>query len=189
MHQPLDHSDEIPCQSSGELSQDNCHRSIYPEFCAHNDNLADHFSGLQSRTTYTSPSEYGFLDSIQLLSLPAENAKLLESKECFNLPPPAALDQFIRLYFERVHPLVPVLDEAHFWSIYRNHEPTDSKISLFVFQALLFASSAVSLISYRVLGRPLRLKSSNSLCLWPHCLNVGSWTGEMQGNSYTKERR
>ncbi|KAJ5365524.1 Transcription factor [Penicillium concentricum] len=85
-------------------------------------------------------TEYAFVDSQQLLSLSSEDIAFLTSKNCLNLPASDTIDAFVQQYFRRIHPLVPVLDEAEFWRIYRNNQSTGSKISLFVLQSLLCAS-------------------------------------------------
>ncbi|CAG8314748.1 unnamed protein product [Penicillium nalgiovense] len=85
-------------------------------------------------------TEYAFVDSQQLLSLPSEDVAFLTSKGCLSLPASNAIDEFAQQYFKRIHPLVPVLDEAKFWCIYRSNQGTGSKISLFVLQSLIFAS-------------------------------------------------
>ncbi|OQE42261.1 hypothetical protein PENCOP_c004G07000 [Penicillium coprophilum] len=85
-------------------------------------------------------TEYAFVDSRQLLSLPSENIALLTSAGCLSLPASDAIDEFVRQYFKRIHPLIPVLDEAEFWRIYPKTQPTGPTISLFVLQSMLFAT-------------------------------------------------
>ncbi|CAG8291582.1 unnamed protein product [Penicillium nalgiovense] len=107
-----------------------------------------HAHGLSLDNRSTSPpqspnvpyTEYAFVDSQQLLSLPSEDVAFLTSKGCLSLPASNAIDEFAQQYFKRIHPLVPVLDEAKFWCIYRSKQATGSKISLFVLQSLIFAS-------------------------------------------------
>ncbi|KAJ5824739.1 Transcription factor [Penicillium robsamsonii] len=85
-------------------------------------------------------TEYPFVESQQLLSLPSEDIALLTSKDCLSLPPSDVIDEFFEQYFKHMHPLIPVLDEAEFWRIYRNNQSASPKISLFVLQSLLCAS-------------------------------------------------
>ncbi|KAJ5502785.1 Transcription factor [Penicillium fimorum] len=109
--------------------------------------LTSHLRGhrLSSDDRSTSPSdfpnvpytEYPFVQSQQLMSLPSEDIAFLTSKDCLSLPPSDAIDEFIEQYFKHIHPLVPVLDEAEFWRIYRNNQSAGPKISLFVLQSLL----------------------------------------------------
>jgi hypothetical protein len=91
-------------------------------------------------------TEYTFVDSRQLHSLPSEDLAFLASKDCLTLPGPDAIEEFVEQYFKRIHPLVPVLDEAEFWRIYSSNQTSGPKISLFVLQSLLFASCPVKLI-------------------------------------------
>lgn len=91
----------------------------------------------------TSYTDVEFIDESQLLSLPADDITFLQSEGCFSLPGPAALEEFIHHYFKRVHSMVPVIDEAEFWRIYRRKTVSSCKLSLFVLQSMLFASSAV----------------------------------------------
>lgn len=89
------------------------------------------------------PPEYRFIDSDFLSSLPHEDAAFLSSKGSQTLPDKQSIDEFVCQYFKRIHPNVPVVDEAEFWRIYQDGSGPD-KISLFVFQAILFASCTVS---------------------------------------------
>lgn len=128
---------------SEELRQSNDHLSLASRLRAHGLSLDDHgTSPPQSpNVPYT---EYAFVESQQLLSLPAENVAFLTSKGCLSLPTFNAIDEFVQEYFRHIHPSVPVLDEAKFWRIYRDNRSTGPKISLFVFQSLLLASCPVS---------------------------------------------
>ena len=89
------------------------------------------------------PPEYRFIDSEFLSSLPPEDVAFLSSKGSQALPDQQSTDEFVCQYFKRIHPKVPVVDEAEFWRIYQDGSGPD-KISLFVFQAILFASCTVS---------------------------------------------
>jgi hypothetical protein len=86
--------------------------------------------------------EYTFIDSAQLLSLSSEDTVTLDCEGCLDLPDHDATDEFVKHYFKRIHPLVPVLDEAEFWRSYLDTN-TGCKVSLFVFQSMLFASCSV----------------------------------------------
>ncbi|KAF5261711.1 hypothetical protein FOXYS1_7585 [Fusarium oxysporum] len=74
--------------------------------------------------------------------LEPDDVHYLESRNCLSVPTPDALDDFIREYFLHVHPGLPLLDEAQFWAVYSgDKEPCgEPTISLFLFQAMLFAS-------------------------------------------------
>ncbi|KAL4959275.1 Zn(II)2Cys6 transcription factor [Aspergillus stella-maris] len=89
-------------------------------------------------------THHTFLKLPGLSDLPREDYQYLNSKGCFRVPGGAVLDEFVRSYFMYVHPSTPVMNEATFWRMYYGktsaHQGEDSKISLFVFQAMLFAS-------------------------------------------------
>lgn len=91
-------------------------------------------------------ASYSFIAFPRLDQMPFEDVSFLELKGCFRLPERPYLDVFITKYFLFVHPCLPVLDEAEFWRIYnlKNHQNEFSKkISMFVLQAMLFASCVV----------------------------------------------
>ncbi|CAG7935992.1 unnamed protein product [Penicillium nalgiovense] len=69
-------------------------------------------------------TEYAF---VEFLSLPSQDVAYLSSNDCLTLPGSNALDGFVQGYFKRIHPLVPVLDEAEFWRIYQNNHLRDPK--------------------------------------------------------------
>ncbi|KAJ5807958.1 hypothetical protein N7474_009227 [Penicillium riverlandense] len=84
-------------------------------------------------------SEYDFIDCFSLSSLPPEDMQYLASKSSLTLPDQDAIDEFVHQYFRHIHPTVPVLDEGEFWRIYQG-DPEPERLSIFVFQAVLFAS-------------------------------------------------
>jgi hypothetical protein len=91
-------------------------------------------------------SFYRFLELKDLPELPAEDVKYLEMKGSLHVPTGAILGEFVRQYFLHVHPCLPVINEADFWNLYKNrvdHSGRPCTISLFTFQAMLFASAAV----------------------------------------------
>ena len=90
-------------------------------------------------------SSYRFLDGSRLSSLPTEDVEYLISKRCLHFPRKDVLDKFVGQYFAMVHPFVPLLDEAEFWRIY-NGSGT-KKVSLLVFQAILFSACCVRVSS------------------------------------------
>jgi len=96
-------------------------------------------------------SYFKFLQLNQLCSLSPDDATALEKGGCLHIPTTTTLDHLIKAYFLYVHPNLPIVDEGHFWSIYTNQEETRSKpsrISLFLFQAMLFAASNVCISSF-----------------------------------------
>ena len=92
-------------------------------------------------------SFYPFLKADGLWHLSPEDASFLEQRRCLHVPARPILDEFIREYFLHVHPILPVLNERDFWSMYSGpdpHAPGRTRMSLFVFQAMLFISCPVS---------------------------------------------
>ncbi|KAH8699232.1 hypothetical protein BGW36DRAFT_358735 [Talaromyces proteolyticus] len=86
-------------------------------------------------------SSYGFLDVNRLSSLPKDDVDYLVLKRCLHVPLKDSLDDFVKQYFTVVHPFVPMIDEAEFWRLYLGHGNV-KKLSLFVFQAMLFSCCA-----------------------------------------------
>lgn len=144
-HQSSGSNSVITSRHSNDLRQSNDHPTLTLQSRAHGLSLDDRgTSPAQSpNVPYT---EYAFVDSQQLLSLPSEEVAFLTSQDCLSLPASNAMDEFVQEYFKRIHPSIPVLDEAEFWRIYRNNQSTDPKISLLVLQSLLLASCPVSVI-------------------------------------------
>ncbi|KAJ5696011.1 hypothetical protein N7536_006423 [Penicillium majusculum] len=135
-----------------DLRQSTDHSTLVSQLRAHGLSLDD-----RGTSPPQSPSvpytEYAFVESQQLMSLPSEDVALLTSKGCLSLPTSNEFDEFIHEYFKNIHPSVPVLNEAEFWRIYRNDRSTGPKISLFVLQSLLLASCPfVSLETLRQCG-------------------------------------
>jgi hypothetical protein len=95
-----------------------------------------------SPASSVSYKECAFIDSAQLLTLSSEDTVILDGKGCLDLPDHNETYEFVKHYFKRIHPLVPVLDEAKFWRSYLDTN-TGRKVSLFVFQSMLFASCPV----------------------------------------------
>ncbi|KAL4789285.1 hypothetical protein BDV19DRAFT_397190 [Aspergillus venezuelensis] len=100
-------------------------------------------------------SHYPFLEINNVQALDKEDVAYMRSKGCFSVPDQRVLDDFINQYFLHIHPETPVLDEAGFWRLYKGDESRSTnpgeKMSLFVFQALLFR--AVSYVSQETILR------------------------------------
>lgn len=103
----------------------------------------------ESRSTLESHvmfSFYPFLELDILSHMSSQDVNILEQSGCFRVPRRPALDEFVREYFMHVHPSLPMLDEGEFWDGYmsRSSIPSDGhRMSLFVFQAMLFAACSV----------------------------------------------
>lgn len=105
----------------------------------------------ESRSTVESHvmfSFYPFLELDILSHMSSQDVNFLEQSGCFRVPIRPALDEFVREYFLHVHPSLPMLDEGEFWDGYAhrssNYPIGRPRLSLFVFQAMLFASCSVS---------------------------------------------
>lgn len=73
--------------------------------------------------------------------MPPEDVTFLWSKGSLKIPDRDAVAEFLDLYFKKIHPLLPVVDEAHIWRMFEGE--VSDQISLFVFQAILFAACQV----------------------------------------------
>ncbi|PGH08306.1 hypothetical protein AJ80_07902 [Polytolypa hystricis UAMH7299] len=94
---------------------------------------------------------YGFLRAEFILDLSQDDVRYLEDQRCLQVPKQALLHSLLDQYFRRIHPLLPIFDEPRFWSSY--HRTKSPALSLFVLQAMLFAScSFVSPSELRALG-------------------------------------
>ncbi|KAF7563252.1 hypothetical protein G7046_g887 [Stylonectria norvegica] len=111
--------------------------------------------GLASDVVY---SYYPFLTMGNLPNIPPQDVNFLELQGCLRVPTRALLDEFLQQYFLHVHPLLPLLNEGDFWDIYCHNTSTGmptERMSLFVFQAVLFAScNFVSRTTIKALGYP-----------------------------------
>ncbi|KAL4957086.1 hypothetical protein BDW69DRAFT_201962 [Aspergillus filifer] len=100
-------------------------------------------------------SHYPFLEVNNVQALDKEDVAYMRSKGCFSVPDQPGLDDFVNQFFLHIHPETPVLDEAGFWRLYKGDEIRSTnageKMSLFVFQALLFR--AVSYVSQETILR------------------------------------
>lgn len=105
------------------------------------------------------------------------------------VPAQPALDDFVKQYFLHVHPSTPVLDEASFWHMYLECGNTfvsgGQKLSVFVFQAMLFTSCSVSILSYH----PGPYTHGSSTSQMKVSDNVASVTSESRETRSTTEPR
>lgn len=91
-------------------------------------------------------TDYQFLALGNVSHLSLQEIDFLKSQGCFDIPSKPILDQFIHQYFLHVHPILPLIDEKIFWCLYMGgiQDNTESaQISLFLFQAMVFAASSV----------------------------------------------
>lgn len=75
-----------------------------------------------------------------------QDFKFLEMEGCFHVPAKIVMNDLVHQYFANVHPHLPLLSETEFWESYRasySSAASMPKLSLLVFQAMLFAASNV----------------------------------------------
>ncbi|KAJ1336185.1 DNA binding [Microdochium nivale] len=88
-------------------------------------------------------SHLPFLMIGNIHNIPFEDVNYLESRSCLHVPARPLLDNFVEQYFLHIHPFLPLIDEGEFWGMYSDPEPPnspDGKMSLLLFQAMLFSS-------------------------------------------------
>ncbi|KAH7123514.1 fungal-specific transcription factor domain-containing protein [Dactylonectria estremocensis] len=85
---------------------------------------------------------YPFLALTNLHNVPHQDVNFLELQGCLRVPIRSLLDDFITQFFLHVHPILPLINEGDFWDMYCHEvdETPTTRISLLVFQAILFAS-------------------------------------------------
>lgn len=91
-------------------------------------------------------SFYSFLDAKNLQNVLPQDVSYLEMQGCFRVPTKPTLDEFVKQYFLHIHPILPVINEGDFWDLYGPSPAEGShhtKLSLLLFQAMLFAACAV----------------------------------------------
>ncbi|KAF4988282.1 hypothetical protein FDECE_15113 [Fusarium decemcellulare] len=90
-------------------------------------------------------SAYRYLTVKDLSGIPEQDVEFLELNGCFHIPLRPIQEEFIHQYFLYIHPCYPLIDEGEFWDMYLKRDRRDGKddtMSLLLFQAMLFASSA-----------------------------------------------
>ena len=109
--------------------------------------------GLDDHVTF---HYYEFLDLKSLSKVQQDDVRYLEFTGSLHIPARPVLNEIVREYFLHVHPVLPVVDERAFWAMYDDsmidlNKP--GKLSLFVFQSMLFAAAAtVPLATLRCCG-------------------------------------
>lgn len=92
-------------------------------------------------------SYYPWLAISNLANILPQDVQYLDMQGCLRVPTRAVLDEFVQQYFLHVHPLLPLFNEGDFWEMYCHQgfgaAPTE-KMSLLVFQSMLFATCNVS---------------------------------------------
>lgn len=99
-------------------------------------------------------------------SLPPEDLEYLHKKGCFDIPAPKFRDAIFQSYAEFFHPGMPLLDLGRFLQVVTSQAPQNSRISLLLFQAVMFAGSAhVDIKPLRMLGFLTRKAARRALYL------------------------
>ncbi len=94
-----------------------------------------------------SNSQYQFIKPDNFSHIATADVEFMKSQGAFQLPDMPSLDEFVKEYFRHVHPHLPLINEAAFWGIFyanRHNQHKTYRISLFTFQAMLFACCSVS---------------------------------------------
>ena len=98
--------------------------------------------------------------------LAPEDIEYLHKKGCFDIPAPELRDAILRCYAEYVHPTMPLLDLARFISSITSPRPDRERVSLLLYQAVMFAGSAhVDIKPLRKLGFLTRKAARKALYL------------------------
>ncbi|KAF5573689.1 cutinase transcription factor 1 beta [Fusarium pseudoanthophilum] len=85
---------------------------------------------------------YPFLYISNLSSLHLDDINYLDSQGCFKLPESSCLNHLVRAFFQHAHPILPVVNEAEFWSIYDPLTSGDKagRIPVILLSAMLFVA-------------------------------------------------
>lgn len=75
--------------------------------------------------------------------IPVEDLEFLAKKGALQLPDENLRNELLKAYFKFVHPFMPLLDRKEFMEIMMGVDPSRKKIGLLLFQAVMFAGSAV----------------------------------------------
>jgi len=86
---------------------------------------------------------YPFLCISNLSLLHTDDVNYLESQGCFKVPESTFLDDLVRAYFRYAHPILPVINEAEFWSTYDSAGKT-SRIPVILLSVMMFVACKVS---------------------------------------------
>lgn len=78
----------------------------------------------------------------------AEDVKYLHVKGALTLPTLPLQNALLQAYVEYVHPYMPLMDLNSFLSIINNRDGNNGQISLFLYQAVMFAASAFVEMKY-----------------------------------------
>ncbi|KAH0496009.1 hypothetical protein TgHK011_009530 [Trichoderma gracile] len=108
-----------------------------PSACAA---LTDQTKPTLDGVIYSNFETMPFIRPPDLSHLSALDIRFMQLNGCFDLPHMPILNEFVRIYFLHVHPIIPLLDEGEFWDSYSC--TNGKRISLLVLQAIIFAACA-----------------------------------------------
>lgn len=85
---------------------------------------------------------YPFLTVSNIHSIPHQDVKFLDLQGCLRVPIRPMLDDLVQQYFLHIHSFLPLVNEGDFWELYPHvgGNPPKERLSLLLFQAMLFAS-------------------------------------------------
>ncbi|KAK6215270.1 fungal specific transcription factor domain-containing protein [Colletotrichum tabaci] len=159
-HNHHDHAKQAHSQTSSTISADTYETPSFAPITLNNPVFSSPWAAGQQNSlgidvTY---SFYPFLSLGNLHGIPPQDVNYLELQGCLRIPTRTILDEFVQQYFLHVHPLLPMLNEGDFWDVYclnPNGYVPNEKLSLLVFQAMLFSScNFVSRQTIKTLGFP-----------------------------------
>ncbi|KOS38014.1 hypothetical protein ACN38_g11172 [Penicillium nordicum] len=145
------------------LRQSNDHVTLISQLRAHGLILDDR--GTSSPQSPDVPyTEYAFVESQQLMSLPSEDVALLTSKSCLSWQTSNAIDEFVQEYFKHIHPW-RVLEHLSKRSICRPQNISFC-VAIVAFSKLPSQCHVVTPVT------PVLGLNSHSLFLYKHCVDV-----------------
>lgn len=77
------------------------------------------------------------------LRIPAEDIEYLTARGALTLPSEPLRSELLKSHFNFVHPFMPLLNRAEFLDIVTCEDGSKGKVSLLLFQAVMFTGSAV----------------------------------------------
>lgn len=153
-------------------------------------NTARHYSALHPNSIYY--NYYPFLTLDNLCNCMPQDVDFMEAEGCFHLPTRSILDQIVRQYFLHIHPFLPLLNEGDFWEMYYNKRTEGQephKMSLLVFQSIMFASCNVSFTPAPPFPQRKRLVPYKRLIQSPQFVNWSMESARSFGYSSVRSLR
>ncbi|OGM46607.1 hypothetical protein ABOM_004628 [Aspergillus bombycis] len=151
MVEPAETPERIQSQNIWKTAGQLCDRPI--------NNMEDGNNSISSDVTLHHFTYFSFLRAPNLVRLEESDLTYLQHQKSLQIPTGDLLNALLSHYFLYIHPCLPIVNEARFWSIFRRaEENTGSFFSLVVFQAMLFAACSIkALVDFNV--------EDDSLCI------------------------